>query len=273
MQLYKYLVTLVVGLTCGSAYAQTTFYYDGTGALEQTGNWWTGTNGTGSNPANFTSNNQVFQIRNVTTVTLNNNWTVSGTGSRVDLGNAALPAITLNHTAGTFTATLNINGSSSGSNTYSTAVAGAATLGAVNTSSTVIYSRAGAQTIQAVTYGNLTLSGSGTKTAANTLTVSGTLTVNAGVTLDMSTFALSSATTIAGTGTLQTSNTSATPIPTGKTWTCAVTYASTSAQTIVNGTYSGALTASGGNRTLSSTGTISISGTFTPGTGTYTSTG
>src|SRR5205823_4384750 len=109
--------------------------------------------------------------------------------------------------------------------------------------------------------------------AGSAISVSGTLTLNASSVLDMVTNSLSgSPTSITGTGTLKTQNTSSTPIPAGKTWLGAVYYNSTSAQTIVDGNYA-ALDGSGGNRTLSSGGTIGISGTFTPGSGSYTVTG
>lgn len=138
--------------------------------------------------------------------------------------------------------------------------------------STVCFSGS-TQNIPAFTFYSLTSGGSGTKTATGALVVNGVLTTNSLVTLDMATYALSgSITSTSGTGTLKTQNTSSTPIPVGKTWTPTVQYNSASAQTIVNGNYS-SLNGTGGNRTLSSTGTVGISGTFTVGAGTYTVTG
>lgn len=137
------------------------------------------------------------------------------------------------------------------------------------TSSTVDFNGT-TQSIPAFTFNNLTCSNSGTKTAS-AITVNGALSIASGVTLSMGSNLLSgSALTTSGSssGLLTTSNTSSTPIPTGRTWTFEVSYNSSSAQTIVNGSYA-SLTASGGNRTLS-TNTINISGVFTTGSGTYT---
>jgi hypothetical protein len=101
-------------------------------------------------------------------------------------------------------------------------------------------------------------------------TVNGTLTINTSRIFNMSTFVLSwYINSCRDTGTLQTANTSSTPIPANDVWTGAVTYNSGSGQTIVSGTYP-TLTASGGARTFSSSGTIIISGTFTPGASNYT---
>src|SRR5207253_8908599 len=61
-----------------------------------------------------------------------------------------------------------------------------------------------------------------------TLFRSGTLTVASSRTLDMGTNALSGAFTTSGTGTLQTQNTSGTPLSSGKTWTTDVEYNSAS---------------------------------------------
>ncbi|HMP20596.1 MAG TPA: hypothetical protein PKC39_06540 [Ferruginibacter sp.] len=77
------------------------------------------------------------------------------------------------------------------------------------------------------------------------------------------------ATSIHATGFLKTVNTNAAPIPAGYNWGGTVWYNSTAAQTMVNGNFNN-LTATNGNRTLSSTGTIGIAGVFTPGAGSYT---
>jgi hypothetical protein len=112
----------------------------------------------------------------------------------------------------------------------------------------------------------LTISNAAGVTAANTLSVTNLVT-EAGATLHMGTNAL----TVTNTnhlGILTTQNTSATPISAGKTWGGTVSFISTGSQTIVPGSYHD-LTASGGNRMLSTVDTIHISGIFAPGTGTY----
>lgn len=166
-----------------------------------------------------------------------------------------------------------------------TSTAGAGTIRTQNTSATplstgktwsptVEYNRTtGGQTIVDGTYTTLILSNtSGTNTASGAISATN-LTLNTNSILNMSTFALSGlGGTISGSGTLQTANTSGAPLPAAKTWPGPVIYNSGSAQTIVQGTY-GNLTTSGGNRTFDNTGNINISGVFTPGSGTYTSTG
>ncbi len=138
-------------------------------------------------------------------------------------------------------------------------------------SSTVHFNGSSNQNIPAVTFNNLTLSGSTTtKTAVGNMAINTALTVNSNVKLEMASNALSGTlTSVAGTGTIKTQNTSITPIPSGKTWTGPVYYNSSSAQTIVYGNYTD-LVATGGNRTIDSLGTVGISGTFTTGAGSYT---
>lgn len=141
-------------------------------------------------------------------------------------------------------------------------------------SSTVHFLGNAAQLVPALGFNHLNLSGSGTtKSAAGAFSVNGTLTINSNVTLDMLTYALSgSLSSVSNSGTLLTQNTSATPLPSGRTWGGLVHYNSSSAQSIVAGNYTD-LSAAGGNRTLAGSGTIGISGTFTHGAGTYTTTG
>jgi hypothetical protein len=61
----------------------TTFYYSGLGNLTNTANWGINVDGTGDNPLNFTSDNQVFVVDNTASVTLSSAWEVSGTDSKV----------------------------------------------------------------------------------------------------------------------------------------------------------------------------------------------
>lgn len=141
-------------------------------------------------------------------------------------------------------------------------------------SSTVHLSGNTAQWIPSIAFHHLNLSGSGTtKSATGAFSVNGTLTINSNVTLDMISYAMSgSLSSVTNNGTILTQNTSATPLPAGRTWGGLVNYNSSSAQTIVAGNYAD-LSAAGGNRTLAGSGTIGISGIFTHGAGTYTTTG
>lgn len=87
------------------------FYSASSGNLENVVNWGSNTDGTGTAPSDFTSNNQVFNIRNNVTPTIGANWTVSGTNSKVIVGdgtnacNFTIPAST------TVTAAMDISAS------------------------------------------------------------------------------------------------------------------------------------------------------------------
>jgi hypothetical protein len=133
----------------------------------------------------------------------------------------------------------------------------------------------GAQTVAAGTYNNLkTDNTSGTNATGGNLTVNGTLTTTAGGTLDMgaSNILSGTLTTISNAGTIKTSvptATSATPIPTGKTWGGTVEYgALTGAQTVVAGIYNNLKldNTSGSN---AAGGDITVSGTLTLAAGTF----
>lgn len=69
------------------SWSQTNYYYKGSGALSTTTNWGQNTDGTGTAPTNFTTNNQIFNIRNTSSVSLTTAWTVSGTSSQVVVEN------------------------------------------------------------------------------------------------------------------------------------------------------------------------------------------
>ncbi len=203
------------------------------------------------------------------------NATISATGDTLVMNGTAAQSISgsvapgLNdfmnsNTTETVTAGVNVNCSGKFTNTgvldmtsYVLGVTGTVTnSGTVKTTSTSstslpsgktwagtvqYYSATGAQTVMAGTYNNLTLSNtSGTQSASGNLTVNGTLTTTSGGRLNMVTNQLlGTLTTITNGGTIQTQNTSSTPIPTGKTWGGTVQFnATTGAQTIMSGTYS-----------------------------------
>lgn len=79
-------VLLIWAIFCSG---QTTYYYDGSGNLNATTNWWTNTNGTGSNPINFTTNNQYFEIQNGQSPTNAAAWSISGNPTRLIIKSGA----------------------------------------------------------------------------------------------------------------------------------------------------------------------------------------
>jgi hypothetical protein len=184
------------------------------------------------------NDSKIAQLRISTgTVTVGGNLTLNSPGVRNN--------ITINSTG-----TLNIAGSFTGG--------GAAGL-SFAVGSTVNFNRSGVQTIPAYNYQNLSISGSNTKTAAGSLSVGGVLTVAPGNTLDMSSFDLSgSALTTSGTGLFTTSSTSASPLPTGRTWSFNVDYKAIGNQTVAAGTYQGFSVDGGG--TKSASGNLTLNG-------------
>jgi len=73
----------IVLLFLSSIVKATTYYSAGNNSPNTISNWWTGTNGTGSHPSNFTTSGNVFVIQSGHTMTTTNTWKVSGTGSTV----------------------------------------------------------------------------------------------------------------------------------------------------------------------------------------------
>ncbi|NTW34116.1 MAG: hypothetical protein HGB12_16110, partial [Bacteroidetes bacterium] len=171
----------------------TSYYSKSTGNLNVLGTWGTNTDGTGSAPSDFISNNCFYYIANrtVATLTAGTPWTVSGTNSKVILGSLSVAAITFTiPSTSAFTGTIDIPAASSLSNTLTIQNTTIPTFGTLNAGSTVNYNCTTAnQTVTATTYGNLTISCTGyTATlggaisAARTLSIiNGTLTaVNGG---------------------------------------------------------------------------------------------
>jgi len=220
-------------------FTATVFYNKSSGAnaLQTLSNWGTNTDGTGTVPVNFTANNQIFNIYNGVTATIGGAWTVSGTGSKVILGNAIVAAINFTIPAGNaFTGPIDIAASSSGSNTLTIQNTTIPTFGVLNAGSTVNYNGT-TQTVTSGTYPNLVISAIGTKTAGGNITAT-TLdnggASNVAAILDMGLNTLSAGTIDNAGATIKFSGSAnGQAIPTGT-----VEYSATiGGQTIANGTY------------------------------------
>ncbi|MFY7965831.1 MAG: pectinesterase family protein [Chitinophagaceae bacterium] len=133
----------------------TTYYNVANSDVTNINNWGTNPDGSGTNPSNFTSNLQTFKIAN-SGATMSGAWTVSGTNSKIVVGNGSA----------VFNQTENINGiiDVEDNGDLEIKVSNAPTLGTLFSGSTVGYSGTGvAQNIAAANYYNLTLSGSGAR--------------------------------------------------------------------------------------------------------------
>jgi hypothetical protein len=219
------------------------YYLKAGGVINNVADWGTNTDGTSTNPSALNEANAIWNIRNNTTVTNPTAWTL-GTSSKIIVGDGASATNFTLPTGANVTGTIDVAnlGTLTLQNTTNP------TLGALATGSTVDYNGTGAQTIVAANYSNLTISGA--RTGSPTITLaSGTIDVSG-------TFAV----TTTGVGSYtNTSNT--------------VNFSSASMQTIPALAYRNITNTGNGNRTLASSGNISIANLFTLGSGTYTVTG
>ncbi|MFA6469683.1 MAG: hypothetical protein WCW35_12350 [Bacteroidota bacterium] len=147
---------------------------------------------------------------------------------------------------------------------------------------TIGYTAGGVQNISAQTYFNLTIGGSGTKTALGIITINGDLSIGSGTTLNDAGFQIvgnaGGTVTMAGSSALILgSAATATAFPSdfiignvSLNSASIVTYASDQPQNIDVLNFGNLSSSGAGNRTLPVAQTIGISGTFTPGTNSYT---
>lgn len=161
-------------VTC-SGFVAMNYYSASSGSLDLVTSWGTNTDGTGTNPLNFTADYQVFNIRNNAAPTIGANWTVSGTGAKVIVGDGTNAVNLTIPSAYSFTGPMDV--SANATITLQNSII--PVFGTINAASTVIYDGTTNQNINPATYGNLTLSSAGTKTfASNITTVSGNLTID-----------------------------------------------------------------------------------------------
>ena len=156
------------------------YYSKSTGNLDDLVNWGLNTDGTGSAPANFTADGAIYEIRNRATATIGANWTVSGSASKVVLGDGT-NAVDFTIPSGfTLTGTIDISNAAELTIENTTAP----TFGTFATNSTLEYNNVAVTLSTATTYRNLKLTGTGTKTfPGNTTTITGNLTLN-GITIN-----------------------------------------------------------------------------------------
>ncbi|MFO7868234.1 MAG: hypothetical protein R6U95_02925, partial [Bacteroidales bacterium] len=137
--------------------AATNFYYNGSGSIADLSSWGDNNDGTGTSPANFTDDGQTFHILNTTTAQLDAAWTVSGSGTKVVIGdgtnatNFTIPESFALTTDGTVDVDVKNNA------TLTITNASSPTMGYLASGSTVVYNGSGAQTVKEAGYYDLTL--------------------------------------------------------------------------------------------------------------------
>lgn len=187
------------------------YYYSnaaGSANLQNLTSWGKKADGSGSNPADFTSDGQIFFISNTTTASTGGAWTVSGTGSRIKVPSGVTTGFTVS-AAGAVTGTIDVASSAkliidNGTNP---------TLDTLGTTSTVEYSTNSASIVTRTYEGNLTISKA--LSLSGSIQVTGALTLNNPLTIGANTLTLNG--TIAGSSTIVGSNSLASNISIGGT--------------------------------------------------------
>ena len=153
-------------------------YYSQSGNPTQLSSWNTSRTGGGTSPTSFTANNQTFVVQATHSMTAASAWSISGTNSKLEVETGA--SLTAN-AAITLSATTTFqldNGATYNHNVTSNAVWGGTEL--IDLGSTVNYGYAGAQNVAALSYGNLTIDGGGTKSLQGNTIVNSVLSLTNG---------------------------------------------------------------------------------------------
>ena len=170
------------------------FYSKASGNLNVLSTWGTNTDGSGTAPASFTAQGQIFNIRNSAAKTIAGNWTISGFASKAILNNSG-SAINFTIPA-TFTMTGILDIANAATLTINSETA--PSIGSIATNSTIIYNN-GLQTLGGAVYGNLTIAGGGDKKLIAPVTVKGILNFsNGSINLGDYDFTMASGSSITG---------------------------------------------------------------------------
>lgn len=195
-------MVLLINAVLAAGLGATTYYSKSSGNLNVTTSWGDQTNGSGTNPANFTTSGDIFIICNRSSYIHTTTW-VLGSGNHVQVGNGssainmsiAAPGRILNATVDiASTATLSI-GRPSG---FITGL-----LGTTSPSSTVVYNVTNAQVLDG-TYDNLTISQNAILQGETF--VNNVLTIATSKTLTLNSQNLDIIGTVTGTGQIQSDN-------------------------------------------------------------------
>ena len=168
--------------TVGPEASGVVYYSKGSLAVDTASNWNTARDGSGTDASSF-GTQKTWVIQNGHSMTLSGSatWDVSSSGTvQIESGGILTNTSSGEVTIGTF------ENDGGGAYSHGTSNSLPGTTKVFQATSTVNYSLAGGQTVEALTYGHLTLSNSGTKTfpsgttgIAGNLTVSGSASANA----------------------------------------------------------------------------------------------
>lgn len=139
---------IVLGLSHSNVNAQTNYFWNGSGAVNNVLSWGVNSNGTGANPSNFTTANQIFNIQNGQSATLGSAWTISGTGSRLAVASGG------SFDAGTINANLTLNLSDNATYRVAGTTYSSLSVGTINSGSTFIFAGSSGFRSTTFTYGN-----------------------------------------------------------------------------------------------------------------------
>jgi PKD repeat protein len=193
----------VLGLITNVKAANTTYTYTGGGHPELLTNWGKTTATLGANPASFTAANQIFQFKGASSATLGAAWTVSGSSSKIVVGDGT-NAFTFSD-GGKVLTTVGIDVANKSTFTIQNTTTSLGSFVPKNGTpgSTINYAASsGTQTIFGTTYYNLTISGAAIMNLGGTTTVNKVLTLNAGCALTLNGIELDLNGTITGSGTI-----------------------------------------------------------------------
>ncbi len=136
----------------------TNYYWNGSGSITSVTSWGTNTDGSGTNPANFTDNQQVFNLWNASTGTISSNWVVSGYASKIVVGDGTNSLNFTIPSSNTVTGIIDINNSS----TLTLSNTTFPTIGNIGLTSSIVFNTGASVTNLPAepSYNNLSLTGS-----------------------------------------------------------------------------------------------------------------
>ncbi|MFC2113777.1 beta strand repeat-containing protein [Bacteroidota bacterium] len=207
-QAYIFLDDIQYGLNCNNS-SWTEYYSKSTGNLNSTSSWGTSTDGSGTSPSSFTANQCYYYVRNNASPTINGNWTVSGNGSRVIVGDSTNACNFTIPSTYTYTGDIDLHNNA----TLTLQNATAPTFNVIGAGSTVIYDKAGSQDISYPRFYNLKSTNTGTKTLVMNVTATNLVTVgddvNTGTLLVPGSYTLTGTADVKRHGTLEIANSTA----------------------------------------------------------------